>query len=73
MLDSKKPIKIVFEPGCFDDFEGTQEELDAFVKEITDFIHSDEFMADVSDAAELDDDEAEEIKKIFNNHSKLIH
>lgn len=29
---NKKPLKIIFAPGCFDDFEGTQEELDEFVK-----------------------------------------
>jgi len=27
-------MKIIFEPGCFDDFEGTQEELDELVAEI---------------------------------------
>lgn len=27
-------MKLVFAPGCFDSFEGTQEELDALVKEI---------------------------------------
>ena len=27
-------IKVVFEPGCFDSFEGTQEELDYLVEEI---------------------------------------
>ncbi len=31
---SKKIEKVEFAPGCFDDFEGTQEELDALVKEI---------------------------------------
>jgi hypothetical protein len=34
MTDSKKPIQIEFAPGCFDMFEGTQEELDALQKEI---------------------------------------
>jgi len=29
-----REIKIVFQPGCFDDFEGSQEELDNLVKEI---------------------------------------
>lgn len=29
-----KPLKIEFAPGCFDSFEGTQEELDALIKEI---------------------------------------
>lgn len=31
---SQDKIKIEFVPGCFDDFEGTQEELDEFVAEI---------------------------------------
>ena len=29
----KKP-NVVFAPGCFDEFEGTQDELDALVKAI---------------------------------------
>lgn len=29
-----KKLKVVFAPGCFDDFEGTQEELDELVAEI---------------------------------------
>ena len=33
---TEKKIKVEFAPGCFDSFEGTQEELDAFMKEITD-------------------------------------
>jgi hypothetical protein len=33
MIQEKK-IKIRFVPGCFDDFEGTQEELDELVAEI---------------------------------------
>lgn len=36
MTDPKKPIQIEFAPGCFDMFEGTQEELDALQKEILD-------------------------------------
>ncbi len=28
-------LKIEFAPGCFDTFEGTQEELDALIAEIT--------------------------------------
>ena len=35
MTDEKKPLKIEFAPGCFDNFEGSQEELDEFIKEIT--------------------------------------
>ena len=29
-------MKITFAPGCFDNFEGTQEELDGLIKEIQD-------------------------------------
>jgi hypothetical protein len=33
MIDPKK-IKIEFAPGCFDNFDGTQEELDEIMAEI---------------------------------------
>jgi len=29
-----QPLKVQFAPGCFDDFEGTQEELDLLMAEI---------------------------------------
>jgi len=29
-----QPIKVQFAPGCFDEFEGTQEELDLLMAEI---------------------------------------
>jgi hypothetical protein len=35
---TEREIKIVFQPGCFDDFEGSQEELDSLVKEIQDMV-----------------------------------
>ena len=31
---TEKKLKVVFAPGAFDHFEGTQEELDALIKEI---------------------------------------
>jgi hypothetical protein len=37
MSEEKKPVEIVFAPGCFDNFEGTQEEMDdliAMIKEM---------------------------------------
>ena len=33
-MTEKKNMKIEFAPGCFDNFEGTQEELDQMVAEI---------------------------------------
>ena len=39
MTDSKnKPITVEFAPGAFDHFEGTQEELDAFQREILEMV-----------------------------------
>ena len=40
MTEEKKPMKIEFAPGCFDNFEGTQEELDNFIKDLTEFFDS---------------------------------
>jgi hypothetical protein len=34
MTKENKSLNITFAPGCFDNFEGTQEELDALVNEI---------------------------------------
>lgn len=34
MTDSKKTLEVRFAPGCFDHFDGTQEELDALMAEI---------------------------------------
>ena len=34
MSDQKKEVRVEFAPGCFDDFDGTQEELEALQAEI---------------------------------------
>lgn len=34
MTKEKKELKVEFAPGCFDHFDGTQEELDELVAEI---------------------------------------
>jgi hypothetical protein len=33
-MSKDKTVRVEFAPGCFDGFEGTQEELDAMVAEI---------------------------------------
>lgn len=40
MTDEKKPLEVVFAPGCFDEFEGTQEELDEMIAEITEMFRN---------------------------------
>ena len=59
-------FKIEFAPGCFDEFDGTQEELDELVKQLTDRIKSGELV--VIDSIELDNDEIMHSckKKILN-------
>jgi hypothetical protein len=44
MTDDNKEMKITFAPGCFDNFEGTQEELDELLTEITRLFESGEFL-----------------------------
>lgn len=51
-------LKIVFSPGSFDDFDGTQEELDQLVGEIMEYLQSSEFLEKLEEAREgLDEDE----------------
>lgn len=40
----EQKIKIEFAPGCFDNFDGTQEELDELVAEITRMAESGEML-----------------------------
>ena len=37
---TEKKMEIKFAPGCFDHFEGSQEELDDLIKQITDMFTS---------------------------------
>jgi hypothetical protein len=57
-MTEKKPLKIVFDPGCFDNFEGTQEELDEFVKQIQEFADSGLLF---ENSVELTDEDIEEL------------
>ena len=56
MTDPKK-LKVTFAPGCFDNFEGTQEELNAFIKEIEEMIETGELMEESTELSEEDWDE----------------
>ncbi len=63
-------MELVFAPGCFDSFEGTQEELDEFVKEITEsFVNGDALEKAISleDLVEsLTPEEVEEMIEYFD-------
>ena len=68
-MTSPKDIEIMFIPGCFDEFEGTQAELDELISKITqmatdgtlfdnatiiDFEESDEFEIDSDDGRSIE-------------------
>ena len=57
-------MELIFAPGCFDNFEGTQEELDELVKEITESFISGEAL---TEARSLDDLSEEELDEILSN------
>jgi hypothetical protein len=69
---SEKKMKIEFAPGCFDQFEGTQEELDQLIQEITASIESGEFQdnsqpLDFDELMEEDPELAELLMKQLSN------
>jgi hypothetical protein len=57
-MTEKKPLKVIFDPGCFDNFDGTQEELDEFVKQIREFAESGLLF---ENSVELTDEDIEEL------------
>jgi len=56
-MTEPKKLKVTFAPGCFDNFDGTQEELDALIKEIEDAIYSGELLEISEEMSEEDWDE----------------
>jgi hypothetical protein len=71
MTDEKKPISIEFAPGCFDNFEGTQEELEEMIAEITKMAQSGELFEKSRnvDLEELLEEEPEWAEKIIDSLS----
>jgi len=61
MNEEKKALKLEFAPGCFDGFEGTQEELDDLMAEIQRMFDSGEMEANATpvDIDELIEEEPE--------------
>lgn len=57
-MTDKKEMKIEFAPGAFDNFEGTQEELDELVAQITAMAESGELF---ENGQELGDEEWDEL------------
>ena len=64
-------MKIEFAPGCFDGFEGTQEELDQLIQDITQMVHNGELLenSQLIDINELMDSEDPDDQQLLD---KLI-
>ena len=65
-MTDKTPMRIEFAPGCFDNFEGTQQELDDLQREIIEMFERGEFEdnaqpLDMAALLEEDPDLAEEL------------
>ena len=79
MSSEKKPMKIEFAPGCFDSFEGTQEELDAMIADIQAMFEgkSPEELAEMSrpldeeEWDELPDEVKEQLSRTFTEDEDL--
>ena len=69
MTEEKKALKLEFAPGCFDGFEGTQEELDDLMAEIQRMFDSGEMEANSTpvDIDELIEEEPEYALKLMQS------
>jgi hypothetical protein len=67
MTEEKKPLKVVFAPGCFDGFEGTQEELDELVSEINRMVESGEIFekSNPLNPEDISDDQRELLEQVM--------
>lgn len=83
-MTEEKKMKVTFAPGCFDNFDGTQEELDALVAEIQAMADSGELenaavpvdiyqdLSDV-DEEELQDALEDVIKTLIQSDTRTLH
>jgi len=58
---------ITFLPGCFNSFDGTQEELDEFIKELTNFFENASEEELLEKSTPLTDSDTDDIEELFNN------
>ena len=69
MKNKKKTPEVVFAPGCFDDFDGTQEELDELMLEIVRLVETGEIgeQSREVDIDELVDEDPELAEKLLQS------
>lgn len=73
-MTTEKKLDIVFAPGCFDSFEGTQEELDGLIAEINRLVETGELFekAVPIDLSDLDEDELQVLDEIESTQGKYL-
>ena len=72
-MTDKKKMEIVFAPGCFDQFDGTQEELDELMAKIQDMADSGELEKMAVPLSEaLDDLTEEELQALLEEVSEEV-
>ncbi len=64
--DEFKELKIQFAPGCFDNFDGTQEEVDELVTHIKEMFQNGEFQKNARplDLDDLDEEDLELLERL---------
>ena len=62
MNEHYKPTKVEFAPGCFDDFEGTQEELNELIADLKNMVTSGTLW---ENTLPVDEKEEEELIKLL--------
>jgi len=82
-MTNNKKIEIVFAPGCFDNFDGTQDELDALIKDIKENLESGELLGNSrpiseEEFLELNEDIKNQIENGYleinnNNQKRKLH
>ena len=65
-------MKIVFAPGCFDSFEGTQEELDELLKEIEEAFVSGEAFENAISLDEMEDEDLADLLEALEGSEKKL-
>lgn len=70
ITEEHKEFKVVFAPGCFDTFEGAQEELDELIADIRQQFQSGELFEKAVPLDELDDEELRHIAENIGQADK---
>jgi uncharacterized membrane protein len=72
--EESKELKIEFAPGCFDSFEGTQEELDELINSIKEMFASGEAVEKARrlDFDDLDEEDLEVLEHLASSEGRTL-